>query len=130
MSGAKAKRVLVVDDEPGLREMLAANLELDGFEVVTAANGLEALRLLRALTVRPSLILLDLMMPVLDGYRFLEAQRADPELAQIPVAIITAGHGVDRVRLGTTTPVVRKPIKLAQLLELMHELRAAGSPAS
>ena len=59
----------------------------------------EALTLLRSLDAPPAAILLDLMMPVMDGYGFLEEHRKIPSLAVIPVAIITAGHGVDRSRI-------------------------------
>src|SRR5689334_1575844 len=114
--------ILIVDDDVDIREALTDTLEARGFEVVTAANGLEALRLLRSNAVSPSVILLDLMMPVLDGYEFLDEQRKDPALASIPVAIITAGHGVDRHRLGRNAapPVVPKPFKVPQLVGLLH----------
>ena len=81
--------------------MLAETLEDRGFEVITAANGLEAIDLVRSMAAPPSIILLDLMMPVMDGYGFLEERKKDAALASIPVAIITAGHGMDTSQLGT-----------------------------
>src|SRR5689334_12220239 len=96
--------ILIVDDDLDVREALAETLEDRGFNVVTAENGHDALRLLRTTNVRPSVILLDLMMPIMDGYTFLEEQRKDPALA-IPVAIITAAHGVDRSRAGDHPPI-------------------------
>jgi CheY-like chemotaxis protein len=122
-----ANSVLIVDDDVDIREALMDTLEEKGFHVITASHGLEALALLKAMPVLPAIILLDLMMPVLDGYRFLEAQRRDPELASIPVAVITAGHGVDRERLGEAVRVVPKPIKVAFLIRVMHELAGAGA---
>jgi CheY-like chemotaxis protein len=122
--------ILLVDDDLDIREALTDTLEDRGFQVVSATNGLEALELLRSMAVRPSVILLDLMMPIMDGYGFLDAQRKDPKLAAIPVAIITAGHGVDRDRLGDSAPVVAKPIKVPHLVDLLRRLQARGAPAA
>jgi CheY-like chemotaxis protein len=118
--------ILLVDDDLDIREALMDALEDQGFKVVTAINGLDALNLLRTMEVVPSVILLDLMMPVMDGYGFLDAQRRDPKLAPIPVAIITAGHGVDHHRLGDSPPVFAKPIKMAQLVNVLRRLQSAG----
>jgi CheY-like chemotaxis protein len=122
--------ILVVEDDLDLRETLAETLEHRGFDVITAANGLEALKLLRSRASPPSVILLDLMMPVMDGYGFLEEQRNDPELAAIPLAIVTAGHNIDHNRLGTHAPIVPKPFNVPQLLGVIHQLRSgADGPA-
>jgi CheY-like chemotaxis protein len=118
--------VLIVDDDADIRDALSDTLEDHGYQVVTAVNGQDALRRLRDIEVAPSVILLDLMMPVMDGYGFLAERERDPELAEIPVAVITAGHGVDRARLGETLPVIPKPIKLPQLLELLGRLQTDG----
>jgi len=124
---AEPKRpILLVDDDRDIREALTDTLEDEGFDVVTAANGLEALELLRTMRVCPSVILLDLMMPIMDGYGFLDARRKDPTLAAMPVAIITAGHGVDRGRLGDSPPVVSKPIKISQLFGVIRHLESSG----
>jgi CheY-like chemotaxis protein len=122
--------ILLVDDDIDIREALTDTLEDHGFEVITAANGLDALQLLRRMKVFPSVILLDLMMPTMDGYGFLDAQRGDPKLARIPVAIITAGHGVDRHRLGDSPPLVAKPIKIAQLVAVLRRLQSVSGPSS
>lgn len=116
--------VLLVDDDVDIREALVDSLEDSGFEVLTAVNGLDALRLLRTMEGRPSVILLDLMMPVMDGYRFLEEQRADPALAAIPVAIITATNGVDHARIGDRAPIVKKPLKLPDLISVIRRLQS------
>jgi CheY-like chemotaxis protein len=120
--------VLIVDDDVDIREVLTETLKDRGFDVITAANGLEALRLVRSMTLPPSVILLDLMMPVMDGYGFLEERSKDPALAAIPLAIVTAGHGVDRNRLCNGAPIVPKPFSVPQLLTVLHELvsRATG----
>lgn len=115
--------ILVVDDDDDIREALAELLEDRGYAVTTAVDGEHALRLLRGGGVLPSLVLLDLMMPVLDGYGFLDEQRKDERLRELPVAIITASHGVDRDRIGDVVPVLRKPISLPVLLAAVERLR-------
>src|SRR5689334_22102592 len=93
--------VLVVEDEADLRQLLAGVLEGDGFRAVTARNGYEALHLLRDGAVHPCLILLDLMMPGMNGWSFLRQRRADPALADVPVVIVSAyGQNVDASQLG------------------------------
>jgi two-component system, chemotaxis family, chemotaxis protein CheY len=116
------KTVVVVDDDVDIREILADMLVYEGFDVATAANGLEALKLLQTAALEPSLILLDLMMPVMDGYGFLEQRSSDPRLASIPIAIITAGHGVDSDRLGDGVPIVPKPFDVGRLLGIIRTL--------
>src|SRR5438045_9066037 len=120
------KSVLIVDDDLDIREVLSEALADRGFDVATAANGLEALGKLRELSVRPSVILLDLMMPIMDGYGFLEHRRLDPMLAAIPLAIVTAGHGVDPERLGDRLPIVRKPFDVPRLVGILHTLGSEG----
>jgi CheY-like chemotaxis protein len=68
-------------------------------------------------------ILLDLMMPVMDGYGFLDQRSRDAALADIPVAVITAGHGVDQGRLGDDLEVLPKPIDVPRLLRTLQQLR-------
>jgi CheY-like chemotaxis protein len=114
--------VLVVDDDVDIREILAEVLGEVGFEVITAANGREALTVARDTSLRPSVILLDLMMPIMDGYGFLEERSVDPVLASIPIAIVTAGHGVDRARIGHGIPIIPKPFETQQLVGVLHHL--------
>jgi two-component system, OmpR family, response regulator CpxR len=121
--------ILIVDDDPDIRELLAEALEDLGFATVTAENGLEAANLVRSMEIPPSLILLDLMMPVMDGYEFLEERSNDPLLAAVPVAIITAGYGVDRDRLGSGTLIIPKPIDMPLLVDVIEDLRSGASPA-
>lgn len=84
--------ILLVEDDQDTRENLAALLRSGGYEVVTAANGCEAHAWLRSAAVRPSVILLDLVMPVLDGWHFRWQQVQDAQLAQIPVVLLS-GEG-------------------------------------
>ena len=119
------RSVLIVDDDVDIREILAETLGEAGFDVATAANGRDALAVVRDLSVRPSVILLDLMMPIMDGYGFLEQRRLDPTLASIPVAILTAGHGIDRERIGDGIPIVRKPFETQHLVGILHDLDSA-----
>jgi CheY-like chemotaxis protein len=120
------RRILIVDDDVDIRETLQELLEDRGFEVATAASGAEALWLLRAGRIRPSLILLDLMMPVLDGYGFLAEQRRDPTLAAVPVAVLSASHAIDLQRVGDGVPILRKPMSLHALLAAVDELSATS----
>jgi CheY-like chemotaxis protein len=119
-----ARKILIVDDDIDIRELLAELLEIRGFDVATAGNGREAIDLVRRMTDPPSVILLDLMMPVMDGYGFLEERKKDDMLASIPVAIITAGHSVDRHQLGSAAAIVRKPIDSMKLINLIDSLHA------
>jgi CheY-like chemotaxis protein len=124
------KSVLIVDDDPDIREVLAETLEVRGFDVVTAANGADALAVLRDISVRPSVILLDLMMPIMDGYGFLEQWRRDPALASIPLAVVTAGHGVDDARLGERLPIIPKPFNVPHLVRSIHSLCLEDAPSA
>jgi CheY-like chemotaxis protein len=119
-----ARKILIVDDDVDIRELLAELLEFRGFDVATAGNGREAIDLVRRMTVPPSVILLDLMMPVMDGYGFLEERKKDDTLASIPVAIITAGHGVDRDQLRSAAAIVHKPIDAMKLVNVIDSLHA------
>lgn len=118
--------VLIVDDDLEIREALTDLLSDSGYGVISASNGAEALKLLRTLGTHPAMILLDLMMPVMDGYAFLEARRNDPALSAIPVAVITAGHGVDQARLGASLPILPKPIDVPKMMATLEEVQASG----
>jgi CheY-like chemotaxis protein len=122
--------VLIVDDDLDIREILGETLVDRGFDVATAGNGFEALRALRSESLRPSVILLDLMMPVMDGYAFLEQRRSDPVLASIPLAIVTAGHGVDRRRLADDLQIISKPFDVPELLGILQVLCSGGGPSA
>ena len=114
-----AKKILLVEDDVDVSHFIVEALAGHGHTVVTAANGAEALKVLGRDPL-PSLILLDLMMPVMDGYRFLEELRQAPHLADIPIVILTASDRVDRRRIGNL-PVVRKPFGLLRLVSLVED---------
>jgi CheY-like chemotaxis protein len=110
--------VLVVDDDEGVREAVAEVLADVGYIVATAANGQLALDWLRS-HPPPALILLDLMMPVMDGQQFRAAQVADPALRGIPVVVITAGGDRSLQAAMATEGWLHKPIELDVLLETL-----------
>jgi DNA-binding response OmpR family regulator len=90
-------RVLVVDDSPQIRDLIRVNLELEGFEVVTATDGAEAVERVR--TVRPDVMTIDVKMPRLDGFETVERLRADPATAGLRIAMVTAcAQAADRKR--------------------------------
>jgi CheY-like chemotaxis protein len=105
----------VVEDDPDIRAMLAQLLEFEGYEVHSAGNGREALKRLRE-GVRPFLLLVDLMMPIMDGWEFLEAQSQDPSLASIPVVVFSGDGNVGRAGSLPVAGYLRKPIDCNALL--------------
>jgi CheY-like chemotaxis protein len=115
--------VLVVDDDFGLRESLCAALEEEGFAVAGAGNGREALDYLRRESHRqhsPSVVLLDLMMPVMNGWEFRAEQERDPDIASIPVVILSAfARATDEELRGIET-FLRKPVDMPTLLEALR----------
>ena len=113
------KTILVVDDEPDIRFTLADILNALGYTVRVASNGREALENIRTYGA-PSIIVLDLMMPVMDGYQFCSEQDRDPKLAKIPVVVITAGTTIRRDEL-KPFGVVPKPIRLPLLCALIDK---------
>jgi CheY-like chemotaxis protein len=111
--------VMVVDDDDDIRETLAGLLEDEGYEVVAHPTGRDAFdALLQGL--RPRVILLDLMMPVMDGAEFRRAQLADPALAGIPVILITAA-GLEPIKRSEYSEVLRKPLKVDRVLSAIAE---------
>jgi CheY-like chemotaxis protein len=112
--------VLVVDDDPDIRETLREVIEAEGYRVVTAANGRAALEAL-IMGLHPSLIVLDLMMPSMSGWDVLAAIRGDGALRDIPVAVISASGG--RTPPPGATHFLRKPIDLDALLEVIRDPR-------
>lgn len=119
-------RVLVVDDESDIRQALAEVLADEGFEVVAAGDGLEALAKARAL--RPVLVLLDLMMPRMNGWEFRRAQKCDPEVARIPVVIISAFAAPQGGELDAEG-YIEKPFDVDQLVSAVRRY-AAPAPAA
>jgi CheY-like chemotaxis protein len=120
--------VMVVDDDEDIRAVLKLFLEAEGYRVITAADGREALQQLQT-PERPSLILLDLMMPGMDGEQFMKAVRRTP-LASIPV-VIMSGHreAADKVIELNANCCLMKPVEYDDLTALIHRLAPNGQAA-
>ena len=120
--------ILLVDDEPACRLPLARLLQIEGYEITHAADGLEALQRLNE--QKHDLILLDLLMPRLDGVGFLERMRADPRHARLPVFLVTANHDprmLNRAKeLGITEYLFKGDVPFMRILELIK--RTLGEP--
>jgi CheY-like chemotaxis protein len=115
-------RVLVVDDNKVIRQLIRVNLELEGFEVVTAADGAECLDVVQR--ARPDVVTLDVVMPRLDGIRTAARLRADPRTRHIGIAIISACSQVE-VERGAAVGVdafLAKPFEPAELVSLVEAL--------
>jgi two-component system, OmpR family, alkaline phosphatase synthesis response regulator PhoP len=117
------KRILVVDDEIYIVHILEFTLTMEGYEVLTAADGEEALRRLEQ--DRPDLVVLDIMMPKVDGYEVLRRIRADEESRHLPVILLSAkGRPIDRetgLEIGADDYIV-KPFSPRRLLEKIQDL--------
>jgi adenylate cyclase len=127
-SGRRSKGdcVLVIDDDATARELLADQLKAEGFSVVTAAGGLEGLKLAKEL--RPSVITLDVIMPDLDGWSVLAALRQDSELAEIPVIMVTIVDEQRRAVALGAAGYLTKPIDRERLHRMVERFRAPAQP--
>jgi CheY-like chemotaxis protein len=120
-------RILVVDDDPTILRLLQVNLEMEGHEVLTAGDGHEALARLR--DDAPEVVLLDVMMPGLDGWQVCEQVRADPALAATPVVILSARAQQSDLERGVQAGAdayITKPFDPLELVELVEHLAARG----
>jgi CheY-like chemotaxis protein len=112
------KDVLVVEDEAYLCDLVADVLEAEGHRARTASNGREALE--RVHDRKPQLILLDLMMPVMDGWEFIRALRSNREWADIPIVVVTAVYDIKRTQQETgAVAVVTKPFDIDQIADVV-----------
>ena len=119
MSNSSGPRLLLVDDDLALRETVAEVLRDEGYEVVEAENGRVALNLLQS-GVSPTLILLDLMMPVMDGSTFCRALRAEPSIAALPVVVISANARAQEQALECgADEYLPKPFDIEALLRIV-----------
>ncbi len=121
--------VLVIDDDADIRDSIGDILELRGYRVARAANGREALERLRS-GPPPCVILLDLMMPVLNGWEFREQQSRDARLADVPVVVISGDGSTDEkaAKIGVAE-FLRKPLELSAILEVVRR-HCAGNDHS
>jgi len=124
------KSLLIVDDEYALVETLKDFLENEGYGVETASNGQEGLAAMKER--RPDLVLTDLMMPIMNGKEMLIAMRSDPDLASVPVILMSAARRTIAVPPGEAFPAfsvfLRKPFMLAPLIEAIVTLIGDGDP--
>ncbi len=112
----RCRRVLIVEDDEAIRETLRLSLELEGYQVSTASNGQEAIDTLSG-EEAPCVILLDLMMPVMNGWEFIEYTQKDPRLSRIPVLIVTAYY--EQAKKLKADGVIKKPIDLDVLMKTL-----------
>jgi two-component system, chemotaxis family, chemotaxis protein CheY len=113
--------VLVVDDDEDIREALEMVLETNGHPVVVASDGVQALAHLKREKLRPCVILLDLMMPGMNGFELHERLCAEPELAAIPIVVITgAGADIEELATPLTSEILRKPFDLHTVLKAVN----------
>jgi DNA-binding response OmpR family regulator len=125
---ADCQKILVVDDDEHILRSLVQYLELEDFEVVSASNGPEALRKFEEF--KPDLLVLDVMMPGMDGFQVLETIRADPDTNKVPVLMLTArDQHADILRgyqMGATSYLV-KPFNLDELVDAIREVFTANT---
>jgi two-component system response regulator MprA len=122
-------RVLAVEDDQTIRDLLIELLSAEGFEIQCAANGLEALAILGGWI--PDVIILDLMMPVMDAEVFREHQLKMQRAANVPIIVLSALNDVqDRAKALGAVGVIAKPFDLDKLVKMLREMEPASAKAS
>lgn len=122
--------VLVVEDDQDILDAMLDVLQAEGFSAAGVADGRQALAYLDHEGMRPDIILLDLMMPRMDGFQFRQAQLKNPRHATIPVAVVTAdGRAMHKASELQAAGFARKPVGVPALLELIDRVLAGPSPA-
>jgi CheY-like chemotaxis protein len=117
--------ILIAEDDPIVRELLQEVLELDlRADVRAAAGGVEMLRLLDGLDERPSLIVLDMVMPDVDGFEIARVVRGDPRLRGTPIVAVTAQQGHEAMYAAGCSAVVEKPFQLEHLVTTLRDVLA------
>jgi CheY-like chemotaxis protein len=113
--------VLLIDNDRGFQNVLTRVLSLEGYDLQCAANGAEGLKWLSRCTELPELVLLDLVLPVLDGWQFLAQKARNPRLADIPVVIISASEEIGKkAKAAGATAVMGKPFTIEALLNVIE----------
>jgi len=129
ISAGRQPRILVIEDDHDIRESVVEVLEEEGYGVDSAGDGREALRVLSEAREKPDLILLDLMMPNMNGFEFREQQLKNSEHAAIPIAVLTAdGQASAKAAELHADGLVRKPVKIQPLLDTVARLIAERAP--
>jgi CheY-like chemotaxis protein len=116
--------VLIVDDDARIRALMARLIETSGYSAVEAADGKEALAKMRQR--RPCVILLDLQMPIMDGWEFRRQQLADPELADVPVICVTGYYDSSDLFRSAGVKCFTKPVQLSTLLQAIRDVCEDG----
>jgi len=116
---AHCQSILIVEDDPEIRETLKEIIELEGYSVYTAPDGKKALDILRKPLDTPCLVLLDLMMPVMNGWELLELREQDVLLATIPVIVVSAAG--ERATGTRATDYIKKPVDIDVLLKAIRQ---------
>lgn len=117
--------IMIIEDDDAIREITQELLETYDYGVASAANGKDALDLLERMAIIPKLILLDLMMPVMDGWEFMERKRLNAKLAQIPVIAFSALEE-RKISSAHTDDVIRKPVSPDVLLSVVRKYCVAN----
>lgn len=114
------RRILVVDDEPEILEVIESRLEANGYDVVTATDGVQAAERLKQ--ARPELIILDIMMPRVDGFKVLEVLKAHPQTSEIPIIMLTSKGETSNILKAQemkAADYLIKPFKPEELLKVV-----------
>lgn len=123
MNSGATHKILITDDDPVIIELLQVNLEFEGYDVITAADGLEAVE--KAGRELPDLVILDIMMPRMDGWAARAELLNDPRTAQIPVIFLSARAQQADLRKGYESGVaayITKPFEPVELLDLIEQI--------
>ncbi len=124
-------KILVVDDEPDVVALITRALDAEGFEVVTAYDGISALDL--ATSEQPDLVLLDIMMPMMSGYEVCEQLKASPETHEIPIVCLSSAHTTDareRSRQAGAATLLLKPFTSAELVAQIRRYLPSAATGS
>lgn len=129
VNGTKLASILIVEDDLDVRESLREALEDEGYLVAAVAHGKEALDYLRKASSLPRLILLDVMMPVMDGFEFRRQQVSEQEWCSIPVVVVTAnGNAAETCATMRAAGYLQKPLSVETLLATAERYVKAGRP--
>lgn len=122
MNPKSAKTILVVEDDTDIRNLLQTALELEGYTVITAPNGKEAWDWLQPQENQAAVIVLDLMMPVMDGWQFLDLKAASGKLNKVPTLVVSASSEKKIPPSSQNQVVLQKPLDLEGFLTQVHQL--------
>jgi two-component system, chemotaxis family, chemotaxis protein CheY len=126
-NGMTNKKILIIEDDAAIRDLLAEFLALEGFEVAQAVNGLDALEQLQQMQTLPDLVLLDVMMPVMDGLSFFELIKSSPRFNRLKLIMMSANPQlVSKSVREQVEHFLVKPINLSVLLGLVDQESYAG----